>query len=78
MPTPREVADAGLRLYEIRNGITRIVYRLDARDLERLHTLLHRLTDDDLRAVARYAEALADWPLPESHSGDATQETDRT
>lgn len=50
-----------LALYEQRNKVARLIYRLPACDLERLNRVLERLTDDDLRRVASYAEGIADW-----------------
>lgn len=50
-----------LRLYEERNKVAFLVYRLPLHDLVRLNQVLARLTEDDLRRVATYAEALAEW-----------------
>jgi hypothetical protein len=53
-----------LQLYEERSKVARLVGRLPLRDIERLNRVLERLSDDDLRTVASYAEALADWNAP--------------
>lgn len=53
-----------LALYEERNKIARLVYRLPMRDVQRLNRVLERLTDEDLQAVAAFAEGLADWNAP--------------
>lgn len=53
-----------MALYAERNRIMHLACRLPLRDLQRLNRVLERLTDDDLRAVAAYAEGLADWNAP--------------
>lgn len=50
-----------VKLFDERVKVARLVDRLLLRDIERLNRVLERLTDDDLRAVAVYAEAMADW-----------------
>ncbi len=65
-----------LKLYEQRCYLWRLTCRLPLRDLIRLNFLLGKLSDDDLRQVAAFAEGLAEWAdLAQSCSGD---ETDRT
>ncbi len=65
-------ADAAMKpaldLYAERNKIATLYYRLPLRDLVRLNQLLARLSDDDLRRVAAFAEGLAEWGR-----GDAPQ-----
>lgn len=59
-----------MKLYEERNKLTFIIYRLELRDLERLNGILARLSDADIKQVAAYAEGLAEWSSPDSSSGD--------
>jgi hypothetical protein len=67
----------GQELYEYRNKIARILYRVPLEDLKRLHAILVALSDDDMRSVARFAEGLAEWPDPGSSSGNGCQEQTR-
>lgn len=60
-----------LELYAERNKLAHVYYRLDLESLRLVNRLLRTLTDDELRMVARYAEGLAEWRLPDSQSGDA-------
>lgn len=60
-----------LELYAERSKLSYLYYRLDLPSLKRLNALLRRLSDDDLRMVAAYAEGLAEFGLPEQQSGDA-------
>lgn len=50
-----------LKLYEQRCYLWRLSCRLPLRDLERLNALLGKLSEEDLREVARYAEGLAEF-----------------
>lgn len=50
-----------LRMYEQRSYLWRLTCRLPLRELERLNDLLGKLTDEQLREVARYAEGLAEF-----------------
>jgi hypothetical protein len=61
IPT-RETFELVKRLYEVRNRIACRIYRLQLADLERLDAGLARATDDDLRTVARFLEALVQTP----------------
>jgi hypothetical protein len=60
-----EKAEASMRpaheLYEQRCYLWRLSCKLELRDLKRLNDLLKKLSDDDLREVARYAEGLAEF-----------------
>lgn len=58
-----------MELYKERNRLHVLIYRLPLSDLVRLNELLAKLSDDDLRQVAAFAEGLAAW------GSDATQET---
>lgn len=50
-----------LKMYEQRCSLWRLTCRLPLRDLERLNDLLGKLSDEQLREVARYAEGLAEF-----------------
>jgi hypothetical protein len=50
-----------LELYEQRCYLWRLSCKLPLRDLKRLNDLLKKLSDDDLREVARFAEGLAEF-----------------
>lgn len=64
--------DPAMELYAERNRLLVVVYRVPLRDLRRLNDLIAKLSDDDLRQVAAFAEGLADWDTAESASGNAT------
>lgn len=51
-----------LKLYDQRCWLWRLTCRLELRDLVRLNGILAKLSDDDLKAVASFAEGLAEWP----------------
>lgn len=55
------VIGPALQLYEERTKLMRVICRLPMRDLVRLNALIARLSDDDLRHVAAYAEGMAEW-----------------
>lgn len=60
--TPAEIKiKEGNDLYENRNYLFRLACRLELRDLIRLVGILRKLSDDDLKRVAAYAEGLAEW-----------------
>lgn len=42
--------------------------RLPTRDLRRLLEVLDAISDRDARAIAAFAEGLAEWPDPDSRS----------
>jgi cytochrome c553 len=65
-------AELGEQLYFERNRLAHRAYRLPLRDIRRLNDLIARLSDDELRMVAAYAEGLAEWSAPEQPSEDAT------
>jgi len=50
-----------LALHAERDKLMPLIYRLPMRDLARLNQVLARLSPDDLRRVAAYAEGLAEW-----------------
>jgi hypothetical protein len=58
-------ADASMKpaldLYRARCWLWHLSCRLPLRDLERLNGILAKLSDDDLKRVAVYAEGLAEW-----------------
>lgn len=64
-------AAPAMQLYEERNKLAYLYYRLSLDDLKRLNALVRRLSDDDLRQVAAYAEGLAAWGAPDTESPDA-------
>ena len=72
MPLPGEPGGAH-ELYLVRARIAARVGRLETRDLYRLDALMEKMSVEDARRVARYAEALADWPTCPSSSDDAAQ-----
>lgn len=61
-----------LDLYEERCWLWHLSMRLPLRDLKRLNGILKRLSDDDLKRVAAYAEGLAEWSSDASQSPDAS------
>lgn len=61
-----------LDLYAGRNKLFHMVCRLPLRDLLRLNGILERLSDDDLRRVAAFAEGLAEWADSGSESPDVS------
>jgi hypothetical protein len=63
-----------LELYAERNKLAVRIYRLPLRDLRRLNALLDRISDDDARQIAVYAESLAEWSDPVSPSRDEQAE----
>ncbi len=63
--------DPVLALHAERDKVITKLYRLPMRDLVRLNGVLARLSDDDLRRVAAYAEGLAEW------GSDATEASNR-
>lgn len=72
-PVTLDRLKTGEELYQYRNRIACIVGRLELADLKRLHSLIVRLSDADLRAVARYAEGLAEWPDPDASSSNGAK-----
>lgn len=64
-----------LDLYEQRCHLWRLSCRLPLRDLKRLNALLAKLSDNDLRMVATFAEGLAEWSSGDACSSDAPEET---
>lgn len=64
-------------LIEERFWLWRLSCRLPFRDLERLNGILRKLSDDDLKRVAAYAEGLADFAVIEQESDDAGSEPGR-
>jgi hypothetical protein len=60
------VVNPAMELYAERNRFLHRFYRVSLRDLRRLNDCLTKLSDDDLRRVAVFAEGLAEWA-----SGDA-------
>jgi hypothetical protein len=60
-----------LDLYRERCWLWHLSCELPYRDLERLNGILKRLTHDDLKRVAAFAEGLAEWSEPASESPDA-------
>ena len=68
-------ADASMKpaldLYAARNVLMHKICMLPMRDLERLNGILARLSDDDLRRVAAFAEGLAEWSSGDASSSDA-------
>jgi len=73
-PRVQAALDRASDLYQARGRLMCLLDRLEIGDLEHLWSILVRLSDLDLRAVARYAEALADWPSPEPPSRSARGE----
>lgn len=65
-------AKAGIALYHERVKLWTLTCRLPLRDIRRLNELLAKLSDDDLRQIAVYAEGLAEWDaIAHASSGDA-------
>jgi hypothetical protein len=65
-------------LYEQRCYLWRLSCRLPLRDLQRLNALLAKLSDDDLRMVATFAEGLAEWSSGDASCPDAPETTRQT
>ncbi len=63
----------GLELVEERFWLWRLSCGLDLRDLKRLNATLRKLSADDMRRVATYAEGLAEWSSDESQSPDVSR-----
>lgn len=63
---------AGQELCDERCRLWRMTCRLPLRDIRRLNGILERLSDDNLRQVAAFAEDLADFLNPVSSVEDAT------
>jgi len=57
-----------LDLYRERSWLWHQTCRLELRDLERLNGIVRRLSDEDLKRVAAFAEGLAEWSSFESES----------
>jgi hypothetical protein len=51
----------GQKLCDERFWLWRLSCRLELRDLKRLNGILRKLSDDDMKRVAAYAEGLAEW-----------------
>lgn len=68
-----DIIRPALELYEQRNKIAYIYYRLDLPSLKRLNHLLRILSDDELRMVAAYAEGLAEFRSSVESLQDAPQ-----
>ena len=67
----------GRELYEQRSYLWRLTCFIELRDLKRLNELLGKLSKADLKQIAAYAEALAEWDaIAQSCSGG--QKIDRT
>lgn len=78
-----EKADASMKpaldLYAARCSLWRLSCRLPLRDLVRLNQLLSKLSDDDLRQIAAYAEGLAEWnALEQTCAGAPELQEERT
>lgn len=56
-----ERAKRGEKLYAERCWLWHLSCRLKLEDLERLNGILRKLSDDDMKRVAAYAEGLAEW-----------------
>lgn len=69
----RETIARGDLIYTERNKIQFMIYRLPLRDLVRLNAILARLSEEDLKRVAAFAEGLAEWQMPEEPEADAPQ-----
>lgn len=73
-----EIMRPAQELYDERCRLWRLSCDLPLRDLRRLNQLLAKLSHDDLRQIARFAEGLAEWhDLEQSLSGasqDGSQE----
>lgn len=51
----------GQKLCDERFWLWRLSCRLELRDLERLNRILRKLSDEDMKRVAAYAEGIAEW-----------------
>lgn len=60
-------------LLDERFKLWRLSCRLELRDLERLNGILARLSDEDMKRVAAFAEGLAEWADSGSESPDGTR-----
>lgn len=61
-----------LDLYSERCWLWHLSCRLELRDLERLNGILRRLSDEDMKRVASFAEGLAEWSTPMVKDGQAS------
>jgi hypothetical protein len=71
--TTQELTARANELYEERNKLARLYYRLDLRTLKRLNRLVEKLDDAQVVDLVKYAEGLAAWGPPDSHSEDGPQ-----
>jgi hypothetical protein len=60
-----------LDLYEERNKLAFLYYKLPLDKLKELNRLVRELSAGDLERVLAYAQGLAEWAAPESQCGDA-------
>lgn len=67
-----------LDLYEARCWLWHLSCRLPLRDLQRLNAILARLSDNDLRMVATFAEGLAEWSSGDACCPDAPEANRQT
>lgn len=58
-------------LYRERSWLWHLSCHLELRDLERLNGILRRLSKEDMKRVAAFAEGLAEWSSPDPQSPDA-------
>lgn len=61
-----------LDMVEERFWLWRVTCGLDLRDLKRLNSIIKRLSAEDLKRVAAYAEGLAEWSSDTTESPDAS------
>lgn len=72
MSSAKEMIAGALELYEERNKLARLYYRLDLPTLKRVNAIVAALDDGALRDVVGYAEGLAAWATPDSESDHAS------
>lgn len=53
--------ERGKKLYEERTWLWHLSCKLPLRDLKRLNGILRKLSDEDMKRVAAFAEGLAEW-----------------
>lgn len=64
----------GLEMVEERFWLWRLSCGLALPELKRLNATLRKLSAEDLRKVAAYAEGLAEWGSDDAESPDAPQQ----
>lgn len=65
----------GLEMVEERFWLWRLSCGLDLENLKRLNATLRKLSADDLKRVAAFAEGLAEWASDGSESPDGPEAT---